>query len=178
VDHTFEDELNRPFERYQVLHDTIENVTSNLLGLTVACARCHDHKFDPVSQVEYYQLLAVLKPTCNPERWVKPQNRHLDDVSPREREAIDRHNGEIDRKFAELNREIAELKRPHEKKLFDAKLAALPEAIGPTPQRPWRRPRRNAAVQQYLANKLGRRSRSAQEVTRSLSEADRAASPR
>jgi hypothetical protein len=93
VDHTTEQELNRPFERYQVLHDTIENLTTNLLienlttnllGLTAACARCHDHKFDPISQVEYYRLLAVLKPACNPEQWIQPQNHHLDDASPRE----------------------------------------------------------------------------------------------
>src|SRR5436309_5822464 len=76
---TTEQELNLPFERYQVLHDTIENLTTNLLGLTVACARCHDHKFDPVTQVEYYQLLAVLKPVYNPEQWIQPQKRHLDD---------------------------------------------------------------------------------------------------
>ncbi len=82
VDHTTEMELDRPFERYQVLHDTIENLTTNLLGLTVACARCHDHKFDPISQVEYYRLLAVLKPVYNPEQWIQPQNRHLDDVAP------------------------------------------------------------------------------------------------
>src|SRR5436190_2170161 len=81
VDHTTEDELNRPFERYQVLHDAIENLTSNLLGLTVACARCHDHKFDPIPQVEYYRLLAVLKPVYNPENWIQPQRRHLEDRS-------------------------------------------------------------------------------------------------
>jgi hypothetical protein len=81
VDHTTEQELNRPFERYQVLYDTIENLTSNLLGLTVACARCHDHKFDPISQVEYYRFLAVLKPVYNPEKWVQPQDRHLNELT-------------------------------------------------------------------------------------------------
>src|SRR5262249_46001556 len=107
VDHTFEQELNRPFERYQVLHDTIEILTSNLLGLTVACARCHDHKFAPIPQVEYYRLLAVLKPVYTPERWIQPQNRHLPDVSPRQQEAISRHNSQIDRGVAELNHQLA-----------------------------------------------------------------------
>jgi mono/diheme cytochrome c family protein len=110
VDHTTESELNRPFERYQVLHDTIENLTSNLLGLTVACARCHDHKFDPISQVEYYQLLAVLKPVYNPEKWIQPQDHHLADVPAKEKEAIDRHNGEIDRQVAERKKKIAALR--------------------------------------------------------------------
>jgi hypothetical protein len=129
VDHTYEDELNRPFERYQVLHDTIENLTTNLLGLTVACARCHDHKYDPVPQAEYYQLLAVLKPVYNPEAWVKPQDRHLDDVSPRERQAIDRRNSDLNRRAAELKKQAAALRQPYAAKLATAKLAAL--KIGP-----------------------------------------------
>jgi hypothetical protein len=175
VDHTTEDELNRPFERYQVLHDMIENVSSNLLGLTVACARCHDHKFDPISQVEYYQLLAVLKPFCNPEQWIQPQKRHLDDVSAREKEGIDRHNAEIDRQVAELTRQVAALTEPYQKKLHDARLATLPEAIrADTAMAVATAPEKRNAVQQYLAGKLGSLLKVAPEdITRALSDADR-----
>jgi hypothetical protein len=176
VDHTFEDELNRPFERYQVLHDTIENLTTNLLGLTVACARCHDHKFDPLPQVEYYRLLAVLKPVYNPEAWIKPQNRHLDDVSAKEKEAIERHNAEIDRQVAELNGHIAAIHRPYETKLFEAKLAALPEAIRADTNAALNTPAdKRDAVQQYLAKKLGPLLKvDPAEVTRRLADAERA----
>jgi hypothetical protein len=175
VDHTTEQELNRPFERYQVLYDTIENLTSNLLGLTVTCARCHDHKYDPISQVEYYQLLAILKPVYNPERWIQPQNRHLDDVSPREKEAINRSNEAVDRQVAELNRQITAIRQPYERRLFEAKLAAVPEAIRADTAAALQTPaaKRNT-IQKYLADRLGPQlAVSPEEISRSLSEVDR-----
>jgi hypothetical protein len=175
VDHTTEDELNRPFERYQVLHDTIENLTTNLLGLTVACARCHDHKFDPISQVDYYRLLAVLKPVYNPEAWIQPQHHHLDDVSPREKEAIHRDNAVLDQQVAELEKKLAALRQPYERKLFEARLAALPEAVRADTAAAVATPadKRNE-VQKYLAEKLGPGLKvSPEEVSRSLSGADR-----
>src|SRR5262249_1254573 len=153
---------------------TIENLTSNLLGLTAACARCHDHKFDPIPQVEYYRLLAVLKPVYNPEKWVQPQDRHLNDVSAREKEVIDRHNGEIDRQLACLGQQIAAVRQPYEKRLFEAKLAALPEAIRADTAAALQTPaaKRNA-VQKYLVDKLGPAlAVPPEEVSSSLSEAD------
>jgi hypothetical protein len=176
VDHTTEDELNRPFERYQVLHDTIENLTSNLLGLTVACARCHDHKFDPIPQVEYYRLLAVLKPVYNPEKWIQPQHRHLDDVSAKEKEAITQHNAEIDRQVAELQGQLAALRRPYETKLCEGRLATLPEAIRADTKAALDTPKdRRNAIQNYLAQKLGPSLKvNSDEVSQCLSDADRA----
>ena len=57
---TWNDEPNDPKDYvYERLEDLV-NVTSNaFLGLTVKCARCHDHKFDPISQVDYYRLGSV-----------------------------------------------------------------------------------------------------------------------
>jgi hypothetical protein len=175
VDHTTEQELNRLFERYQVLYDTIENLTSNLLGLTVACARCHDHKFDPISQVEYYRLLAVLKPVYNPEKWIQPQNHHLDDASAKEKEAIDRHNAEIARQVAELNKQIAAIRRPYERRLFDAVLVSVPEAVRADAVAALETsPEKRNAVQKRLAEKFGPLLKISQEaVTRALDDNDR-----
>ncbi len=46
-------------QRADELHDMVSETGSAFLGLTVGCARCHDHKFDPVSQEDYYALLAI-----------------------------------------------------------------------------------------------------------------------
>lgn len=43
--------------RFDELDDQVSTFSSAFLGLTVGCARCHDHKFDPISQEEYYRLL-------------------------------------------------------------------------------------------------------------------------
>ena len=43
-----------------VADEQMDAITQGMLGLTVACARCHDHKYDPISQQDYYQLAGVL----------------------------------------------------------------------------------------------------------------------
>jgi hypothetical protein len=50
----------RAFAREEELEGLVATVGQSFLGLTVNCARCHDHKFDPVTQKEYYQFSAAL----------------------------------------------------------------------------------------------------------------------
>ena len=51
---------------HDILDDRIDVVTRGLLGLTVACARCHDHKFDPVKMADYYALYGVFRSSTEP----------------------------------------------------------------------------------------------------------------
>jgi hypothetical protein len=55
-------------QNYQhlTIEDTLDTLGKAVLGLTVACARCHDHKFDPVSQADYYALYGILASTRYP----------------------------------------------------------------------------------------------------------------
>ncbi|MBC7964873.1 MAG: DUF1553 domain-containing protein, partial [Fuerstia sp.] len=61
---------DRMGEHHLTLEDTIDNVGRAMLGSSIACARCHDHKFDPISQKEYYQLAATLTGVTHGEREV------------------------------------------------------------------------------------------------------------
>ncbi len=54
-----EDTLDRQIARYLDRDDMIATAINNISSLTVQCARCHDHKFDPISQADYYSLQAV-----------------------------------------------------------------------------------------------------------------------
>ncbi|MCA9204947.1 MAG: DUF1549 domain-containing protein, partial [Planctomycetales bacterium] len=69
--------LPRPTDVPENLDDRIDVVTRGLLGLTVTCARCHDHKYDPVSQDDYYALYGVFRssvePTLPPEFLPSPE---------------------------------------------------------------------------------------------------------
>ena len=50
------------FDRNIWLDDTVEHTCRAFLGVTIRCARCHDHKYDPIGQEEYYRLRAVFEP--------------------------------------------------------------------------------------------------------------------
>jgi mono/diheme cytochrome c family protein len=61
--------------RNEVVAGTIKIVSTSILGLTVGCAQCHSHRYDPISQVDYYRLRAVFDPGLDCEQWRAPSQR-------------------------------------------------------------------------------------------------------
>ena len=57
-----------PLKRYDVVDDQIDVTAKAFLGLTVTCARCHDHKFDPISTKDYYSMAAIFASTLSYEK--------------------------------------------------------------------------------------------------------------
>ncbi|MBY0504879.1 MAG: PSD1 and planctomycete cytochrome C domain-containing protein [Bryobacteraceae bacterium] len=67
-------EVTRADER----HDRVDVVTRGFLGLTVACARCHDHKYDPIPASDYYAIAGVFKNTIYEEYPLVPKSVRAD----------------------------------------------------------------------------------------------------
>jgi hypothetical protein len=61
--------------RNQVVADTLKIVSTSLLGLSVGCAQCHDHRYDPIPQADYYRLRAVIEPAYDWKNWHTPEQR-------------------------------------------------------------------------------------------------------
>ncbi|MEZ6119138.1 MAG: PSD1 and planctomycete cytochrome C domain-containing protein [Pirellulaceae bacterium] len=55
-------------DRYDQLDDIVSTTSQAFLGLTIGCARCHDHKFEPLSTQDYYSLVAVFNPLQRPQQ--------------------------------------------------------------------------------------------------------------
>jgi hypothetical protein len=130
-DHSHEPESNIPLSYYGVLNDTVEMMGSSLFALTVNCARCHSHKFDPIPQRDYYRLMALLTPAYNPHNWKpvfpwKPEikDRAIPDVSAADQAEIERANLSIDRDVADMQTRMSQLKcTPDLKKKLKRRIA-------------------------------------------------------
>ena len=66
------------YPQHLTIEDTIDSVGRTFLGLTVNCARCHDHKFDPISQQDYYALYGIFNSTRYPWPGIELEQKQRD----------------------------------------------------------------------------------------------------
>ncbi|GIW82481.1 MAG: hypothetical protein KatS3mg105_4288 [Gemmatales bacterium] len=118
-DGTGSDVVNYVPERLEVVADEIQIFGAAILGLTLQCARCHSHKYDPIPQRDYYRLMATFKGAYDVYDWLKPASvanqtkgntprRELKIISPEEKRRWQEY-------VAQTKREIARLKKKLEK---------------------------------------------------------------
>ena len=82
-------------ERMDVVHDEIQVLGSSVMGMTIGCARCHDHKYDPISQKDYYRFSAILQTAYDPYDWIVASKRLLEVDIPGEQKEAERFNQPI-----------------------------------------------------------------------------------
>ncbi len=114
---------------YPTLFDTLQIVCSSTMGLTVQCARCHSHKFDPIPQTDYYRMQAVFTSVYRPDQWIPQMERRLLIASKQQREEADRINADADVQVKALNEQLTTLKTAAVEKLLAERQAELPEDI-------------------------------------------------
>ena len=97
--------------RDDVIADQVDVTTKAFLGLTVACARCHDHKFDPIPTKDYYSLYGVFANSVEPQRVV--QQPTLFTKVPKTPELLDymAKEQELQKKEADLQQRYLEFRR-------------------------------------------------------------------
>lgn len=115
-------------DRFTVLEGNLQNVMNCLLGLTVQCAKCHDHKFEPLMQEEYYSLQAILFPVYNPERWTKPSDRVIPVGTAAEVAAWKRRNDLIERQVKAARGGLTAFAEPLREQFLGERLKDLPPA--------------------------------------------------
>ncbi|MGV3530777.1 MAG: DUF1549 domain-containing protein, partial [Chthoniobacteraceae bacterium] len=111
--------------RNQVIADSIKVVSSSLLGLTVACAQCHDHRYDPIGHDDYFRFRAVFEPAYDWKKWQRPNERLISLYTPEERskaEAIEAEAKKIDEDATAMNAKFKD-------EIFDKRLAEIPEEL-------------------------------------------------
>jgi hypothetical protein len=97
--------------RDDVIADQIDVTTKAFLGLTVACARCHDHKFDPIPTKDYYSLYGVFANTAVPTRVSQEPTMLVRVPVTSELQDYLAKVAELDKKESDLQREFLELRR-------------------------------------------------------------------
>ncbi len=108
----------------QVIAEQMKVMTSSLMAMTVACAQCHDHRYDPITQADYYRLRAVFDPAYNLEAWRAPAQRLYSLYSPEERAKA----AEIEVKAKEIEVEARAMSKKFLDEIFEVEIKKVPEA--------------------------------------------------
>jgi Protein of unknown function (DUF1553)/Protein of unknown function (DUF1549)/Planctomycete cytochrome C len=122
-DGTADGGVDQAAARNDVMAETIKIVSSSLLGLTVGCAQCHNHRYDPIPQADYYRFRAIFEPAYDVKNWRKPTERLVSLWSDEVRQqaaAIDADLKKLaDERAAEMDKIVADI--------FAAEVTKLPE---------------------------------------------------
>ena len=95
MDQTGSRTMNFVPERLGVIGDAIQVVGTGVMGLTLECARCHSHKYDPLPQRDYYRFKAIFQGALDEHDWLTFKNRVLTVGTPTHRKRIAAVNGQL-----------------------------------------------------------------------------------
>ena len=110
-------------ERNNAIANTLQIVSRSLVGLTVGCAQCHDHKYDPISIDDYYRFRAIFDPAFPLNQWQTPNSRLVDITSQKVME----ERAKIESEAKAIEDDMISRRNAHCKKIQELKLETVPE---------------------------------------------------
>ncbi|MSQ94954.1 MAG: DUF1549 domain-containing protein [Gemmataceae bacterium] len=117
--------VNQKVASNQYIADTLQIVSSSVLGLTVHCAQCHNHKYDPIPQVDYYSMRAIFEPALNVKSWRTPAGREVAIFKDADRKKAD----EIEKDAAKIDQERLKKQAVYIEETFQKQLAKLAKEL-------------------------------------------------
>jgi hypothetical protein len=117
--------VDQAVARNQVIADTLKIVSTSMLGLTVACAQCHSHKYDPIPQSDYYRLRAVFEPALDWKNWRPPPSRRVSLYTDAERKKAQ----EIEVEAAKIDAERLKKQEEYIQRTLEKEFGKLPENL-------------------------------------------------
>ena len=144
-------EANSPANRNQVVAETIKIVSTSILGLTVGCAQCHNHRYDPIPQTDYYRLRAILEPALNVAQWKPPAQRLVSLYTDADKATA----AKIEDQAKKIEAQRSKKQAQYIQQTFDKEVAKLPETLREparqareTPEKK-RTPKQNLLLQEH-----------------------------
>jgi hypothetical protein len=139
--------VDQKLARNQVIGDTLKIVSASLLGLTVGCAQCHNHRYDPIPQTDYYRLRALFEPAYDVKNWRPPAARRVSLYTDADRAAA----AAIEKEAAAVDAERTKKQEKFINETFEKQLAKVPEAAREAVRSAWSTPEaKRTADQQKL----------------------------
>ena len=117
--------VDQNLARNDVMAKTIEIVSTSLLGLTVGCAQCHNHRYDPISHEDYHAVRAIFEPALDWKNWLAPAKRRVSLYTDADRAK----SAEIEAQAQKVLDERTEKQNKYIEATFQRELAKLEEGL-------------------------------------------------
>jgi Protein of unknown function (DUF1553)/Protein of unknown function (DUF1549)/Planctomycete cytochrome C len=116
----FDRDLENPNYRFDYMDDMARTAMQGFQALTINCARCHDHKFDPITRKDYYKTIAIFNSAVEYDHPLVPADQW---------NAYEKTSNELNAKIKDLTKQIGVIEEPYKKELFKKTLAKFPQDI-------------------------------------------------
>ncbi len=117
--------VDLPASTNQTVADTIQIVGTAFMGLTVHCAQCHNHRYDPIPQDDYYKVRAIFEPTFDWKSWRRPPAREVSFQSAAERKMAD----DLEKQALAVDKARIDREKIIVQQYLDEQLAKLPKEV-------------------------------------------------